>query len=62
MDIKNEETRRYIYGIIVAASPLAIVYGIVNIEQAGLWVAFGGAILGLSNLLAFKNTKGKHEA
>ena len=58
----NETTRKYIYGVMIAASPIAVAYGIVTIEQAGLWLAFGGALLGLSNLLAFKNVPGKHEA
>lgn len=60
LDIK---TRQYIYGIMVAASPIAIARGIVDIHEAGLWLVLGGAVLGLSNLLALANTKqGKHEA
>lgn len=63
MNITNVKVRQYIYGVMVAASPLAVAYGIVTMAQAGLWVAFGGAILGLTNLLALANTSnGKHEA
>ena len=61
MFIKNETTRKYIYGILVAAGALALIYGLVTNEQLIAWIAFGGAILG--NGLAFANTdKGKHEA
>jgi hypothetical protein len=63
LNITNVKVRKYIYGIMVAASPIAVAYGIVTIEQAGLWLVLGGAVLGLSNLLAFSNTpNGKHEA
>lgn len=63
MFIKNEATRRYIYGIVVAAGALAIIYGIVNVQQLGGWIALAGAILGITNGLALANTgNGKHEA
>jgi hypothetical protein len=63
MFIQNVKTRQYIYGILVAASPIAVIRGFLTIEEAGLWLVLGGAILGLSNLLALGNTpNGKHEA
>ena len=63
MNITNIKVRQYIYGIMVAASPIVVYKGIMDINEAGLWLVLGGAVLGLSNLLALKNTgDGKHEA
>jgi hypothetical protein len=63
LNITNIKVRQYIYGILVAASPIVVYKGIMDINEAGLWLVFGGAVLGLSNLLALTNTKdGKHEA
>ena len=63
MNITNIKVRQYIYGILVAASPIVVYKGIMDIHEAGLWLVLGGAVLGLSNLLALANTpKGKHEA
>jgi len=63
MNITSIKTRQYIYGILVAASPIVVYKGIMDIHEAGLWLVFGGAVLGLSNLLALANTKqGRHEA
>lgn len=42
MDLK---TRRYVYGIALAAVPLLIVYGLITAEVAPLWVAMAGAVL-----------------
>lgn len=61
--ITNPKFRAYIYGVMVAAGAVALVYGLVNAEQLGVWLALGGAVLGLSNGLALANTpKGRHEA
>lgn len=61
--ITNPQIRAYIYGIMIAAGAVALVYGLVNAEQLGVWLALGGAVLGLSNGLALANTpNGKHEA
>lgn len=61
--ITNPQIRSYIYGIMIAAGAVALVYGLVNAEQLGVWLALGGAVLGLSNGLALANTpNGKHEA
>jgi hypothetical protein len=61
MFIKDNVKRAYIYGILVAAGAVALVYGLVTNEQLAVWIALGGAVLG--NGLALANTdKGKHEA
>ena len=63
MNITNIKVRQYIYGVLVAASPIVVYKGLMDIHEAGLWLVFGGAVLGLSNLLALANTKqGRHEA
>lgn len=63
MNITNIKVRQYIYGVLVASSPIVVYKGFMDIHEAGLWLVFGGAVLGLSNLLALTNTKtGKHEA
>lgn len=64
MNITNPKTRAYIYGVLVAIGAVALVYGLVNAEQLGVWLALGGAALGLSNGLALANTpaSGKHSA
>lgn len=61
MFIKDNVTRAYIYGILVAVGAVVLVYGIVSKEELAVWLALGGAILG--NGLALANTdKGRHEA
>lgn len=61
--ITDPKVRAYVYGVMVAAGAVALVYGLVNAEQLGVWLALGGAVLGLSNGLALANTPtGKHEA
>jgi len=63
VNITNPVIRRYIYGIMVAVGGVLLVYGIVNSAQLGAWLILGGAITGVTNLLALTNTPdGKHEA
>lgn len=54
--IPSAKVRAYLYTIVVALSPIVVAYGIANQAEAGLWVALGGAILGISNGLALANT------
>jgi predicted outer membrane lipoprotein len=54
--IPSAKVRAWLYGVTLAASPLAVAYGVVTESQAGLWVALGGAVLGVTNALALANT------
>lgn len=57
----TETVRAYLYRVITAAAPLAIAYGLVERDTAGLWVALGGALLSVSGnaLAAAKTTTGR---
>jgi hypothetical protein len=59
VNITDPRVRKWLYGIMVAAAPVAVMYGLLTVEQAGGWLVLGGAVLGLSNLLAFNNTPTK---
>lgn len=57
--IPSPAVRGYLYGVMVAAAGLAVIYGIVTVEQAGGWLVLFGALLGVSNALALANTPKK---
>lgn len=38
--------RKWLYGVLIAAVPLLIVYGVIEDAQAPLWIALVGAVLG----------------
>ena len=44
--IAKPETRRWVYGIAVAAVPLLVAYGVIAESDAALWVGLAGAVLG----------------
>ena len=44
--------RRWAYGIITAAVPLLVVYGIIEAEAAPLWLALAASVLATSTALA----------
>jgi hypothetical protein len=46
--------RRWLYGVLVAAQPLVVAYGLTSNETAALWLSFSSAVLGLG--LAAANT------
>ena len=54
----SPKARAATYGIVLACSPIAIYYGLVNDTEAGLWISAIGAILGISNGLALSNVPG----
>lgn len=61
MFIKDAAVRAWIYGIVGAAGYVAFIYGLVNLEQLGAWLALGGAVLGVSNTLALGNTPARKQ-
>lgn len=46
--ILTPEKRKRIYQLIIALQPMAVFYGVMTSEEAGIWVAIIAAILGLS--------------
>ena len=54
--IPSTKVRAYIYGLMLAASPLVVYHGLATLEEVGLWVVFGGVALGVSNGVALANT------
>lgn len=61
MFIKDAKVRAWVYGIVAAAGYVAFIYGLVNLEQLGAWLALGGAVLGVSNTLALGNTPARKQ-
>jgi len=56
----TQETRNYIYGIIIATIPLLVAAGFIANDEAQLWLNLAAAILGLSgNALAKPNANPK---
>ena len=55
--IPNPKVRAWIYGILVAAGPLAVIYGLVSAEEVALWLGVAAGALG--NGLALLNTPTK---
>ena len=56
----SQQTRTYIYGIIIAAVPILVAFGFVAEDQAQLWLTLAAAILGLGgNVLAKPNSNPK---
>lgn len=53
--VPSPEVRLWMYGILVALAAIAVAYGVVTVEQGGLWLALGAAVLGVGNLIAARN-------
>ena len=53
--VPSPEARLWLYGILVALAALAVAYGVVTVEQGGLWLSLGAALLGVGNLIAARN-------
>lgn len=52
----KKKVRAWIYGVLVAAGPLATVYGFVTADEVVLWLGLGGAVLGIpAGTLAVSN-------
>lgn len=52
------QVRRWTYGIITAAVPLLVVYGVLEAETAPLWAALAASVLGTGTALAHTPTGG----
>lgn len=46
--------RDYAYPILLAAAPLAVIYGLTTEAEAAAWVGLGGAVLGLGTATAYR--------
>lgn len=53
--VPSPAVRLWLYGILVAGAALAVGYGLLTVEQGGLWLALGAAVLGGGNLIAARN-------
>ena len=53
--VPSPAVRLWLYGILVALAALGVGYGILTVEQGGLWLALGAAVLGVGNLIAARN-------
>jgi len=54
--IPSPQARLWLYGVLVALSPVGVSYGLITVEQGGMWLVLASAVLGVSNLLAARNT------
>lgn len=52
--IPSPAVRAWVYGLLIAAAPLAVFYGIVTEQEVALWLGVASAALG--NGLALANT------
>lgn len=44
--IADPATRRWLYGIAVAAVPVLVIYGVISESDAAVWIGLAGALLG----------------
>ena len=48
--IRSPKARLYVYGVLGAAAPLLVAYGIVSEQHVALWLSLGGTILATGGL------------
>ena len=53
--IPSREVRLWLYGVAVTTAAVLVGYGVMTIEQGGLWLALIGALLGVGNAVAARN-------
>lgn len=46
------QVRRWAYGVVTAAVPLLVIYGVIESDAAPLWVALVASVLGTGTALA----------
>lgn len=44
--IPNPAARRWLYGVLTAAGPLVVFYGLASAQEVVLWLGLGATILG----------------
>lgn len=44
--IPRPAIRRYVYGVLAAAGPIVVFYGLATTEEVALWLGVGATILG----------------
>ena len=54
----NESQRAYVYRIVLALVPLAVIYGVVQEQDVAVWVGLAAAVLGTGLATANTSTKG----
>lgn len=47
MKLPNAQVRQYLYGVLIPGLGVLMGYGIIDGNQAALWLSLGGAVLGL---------------
>jgi hypothetical protein len=57
--LNNREVRKWLYGVSLAAIPLLVAYGIIEKDDAPLWIALAGSILAPTLALAHLPAKDK---
>lgn len=53
--IPSRAARLWLYGVAVAAAALLVAYGVLTIEQSGVWLVLIGALLGVAPAVAAGN-------
>jgi hypothetical protein len=53
----NEETRAWIYRVLLALQPVVVAYSLATEEQAALWLGVASAVLGAGLATANTSTK-----
>jgi hypothetical protein len=53
----KESQRAYIYRIVLALVPLAVIYGVVQEQDVAVWVGLAAAVLGTGLATANTSTK-----
>jgi len=48
---QSSKFRQWLYGIVLLAVPILVVYGVIEDQAAPLWIALGSAILGQGTAL-----------
>lgn len=54
--IPSPKGRAYIYRVLVAAGPVALLYGLLSAEEIAVWLGLGATILSPAGVLAAANT------